>query len=188
MFPQIDSTRLAREICERHRAREVRDENPEKRMHLRGFPPHDYAQRIARESPCLTKAVVEVADIVLLHEVGVVSENGDRRRGGLHLRRVIELHFTSRGLRRLLPRDKCLEGRVDLRRSDALLPLGVDIENHAQQLGDTLSRKRRKKNERNELEERSFRFTFPLEFASVVRLRFREVHLLYDDVQHSSRL
>ncbi len=38
------------------------------------------AQRIAGESPRIAKAVVEIADVVLLDEIGMVAEDGDRRR------------------------------------------------------------------------------------------------------------
>ena len=41
------------------------------------------------------ESVVQIADVVLLHEIGRVAEDRDRRRMRLDLRRVVELH--SRG-------------------------------------------------------------------------------------------
>ena len=71
--------------------------------------PQNYAQWITGESPGLSKAIVQVSHVVLLHEVGIVAEHRDRRRRGLDLRRVVELHFAPGRLRRLTARDELLE-------------------------------------------------------------------------------
>src|SRR4026209_2505410 len=102
MLSQIHSPRAPSEVRERYRAGQIRDQQPEKRMHLRRFPPHHDAQRASSKSPRCTKSVVEIADVMLLDEVGVVSENGDRRGRRLDLRCIVELHLSTRGLRRLL--------------------------------------------------------------------------------------
>ena len=67
----------------------------------------------------LAEAVVQEADVVLLHEVGVVAEHGDRRRRDFHLRGVVELHLEAGRLRRLATGEQFAEAIVDLAGGDA---------------------------------------------------------------------
>src|SRR6476661_4887349 len=84
------------------------------------LPAHQHAERIAGELPRLAEAVVEEADVVLLDEIGMVAEHGDRRRLDAHLRRVIQHHLPAGGLRRLTPREQLGQTLVHLRRRDPL--------------------------------------------------------------------
>src|SRR6266542_6999965 len=134
-------------------------------MHLSRLPPHDDAQRTAGETPSLPESVVEVSDVMLLHQVGVVAEHRDGRRSRLDLRSIVELDLPARCLRWLPACDKGLESGVHLRCRDSLLPFGLDVQNHAEDLAHSLSREGRKKDERHELEERSLLLALLLELV-----------------------
>src|SRR5262245_13685593 len=90
------------------------------------LPTHQYPQRIAGELPRLAESVVEEADVVLLDELRMVPEDGDGRRLDAHLRRVVQLHLATSGLRRLTPREHLGEPLVDLRGGDPLPPFLLD--------------------------------------------------------------
>ena len=63
---------------------------------------------------------------MLLDEIGMIAEHGDRRRLHAHLRRVVQLHLAAGGLRRLASREQLGEALVHLRRRHALPALLVD--------------------------------------------------------------
>src|SRR5688500_1146394 len=65
------------------------------------FPAHHDEKRRTGKSPELAESVVEVADVMLLYEVGMIAEHGDRRRCDLDLRGVVEANFPARRLWRL---------------------------------------------------------------------------------------
>ena len=60
------------------------------------LPAHHDVQRVPRESLRFAEAVVQIPDVVLLHEIGMVAEDRDGRRRGLDLRRVVELDLDAR--------------------------------------------------------------------------------------------
>src|SRR5881275_849517 len=103
---------------------------------------HQDAQRIAHELPRLAKAVVQEPDVMLLDRIGVIAEYRDGRRQHTHLRRVVELHLTTRHLRRLPPREQFTESLVHLRRGDALVAFVVDELDEVEHLGHALTSER----------------------------------------------
>src|SRR5258708_892457 len=117
---------------------------------------HQNAQRVPRERIRLSKTVVEKPDVVLLYEIRVVPEHRDRGRRDLDLRRVVELHFPTGGLGRLAPREQFGEALVDLRRRNSCLALRRNPSDDVQDLRDALARLRRRKEERNKLQEGRF--------------------------------
>src|SRR5258708_24871201 len=155
-------------------------------MHLRRFPPHHYAERTSGESPRFAKSVVEIPDVMLLNEIWVVSEDGNRRRGSLDLRCVIELHFATCCLGRLSSRNQRLERRVHLRCCDPFFPFRIDVNDEVQQLRNALACESRKKNERDEFEERRFFLAFLLKLVGGIRLFLCDVPLVHRDDQAAS--
>src|SRR5690242_8716247 len=142
MLSQVNSFRFPSQIGERDRAREIRDQHPDKGMHLCGFPPHHDAEWTAGESPGFAKAIVEIPHVMLLHEIGIVAEYSDCRRRGLDLSGVVELHFPPRCLRRLPARNELLELRINLRRRDSLLSLRINLQNRIENLCHSLASER----------------------------------------------
>ncbi len=67
------------------------------------------------------KPLCRIAHVVLLDEIGVVAEHGDRRRRGLDLRRVVQLDLAAGRLRRLPAREQLAELRRSL--SDVVMRL-----------------------------------------------------------------
>ena len=120
---------------------------------------------------------------MLLHEVGIVAEDGDDWRSGLHLRRIIQLHLASSCLRRLSPADDLPQGRIHLRRADPLVALGVDLEDQLENSRHSLSTYRRCENERHELEKWRLLVRLLLELRRRVVLLLLEVPLVNDDDQ-----
>src|SRR5262249_14403965 len=118
-----------------------------------GFPFEHDTQRIPGESPERSKAVVEISHVVLLDQVRRVAEDGDRRRRGLDLRRVVEFDLAPRRLWRLASRQQFAELRVHLGGADALGTLLFDLLENLQHTRDALSSQSRRKQERHELQE-----------------------------------
>ena len=112
---------------------------PKPRERSRGLPAHHHAQRVAGEPPRLTKAVVQVTDVVLLHEVGVVAEHRDGRRRRLHLCCVHEPNLAARGLWWLATSQQLLESLVHLRRRDALAAFCFNLVDYVQHLRHALA-------------------------------------------------
>src|SRR5207237_439157 len=107
---------------------EISDEDADYRRHLRGFAPHDDAERVATKTPRFAESVVEVANVMLLHQIRVVAKYCNYWRCGFHLRCVIQLDLPSCRLRRLPATDDLLQRRVYLRSADALVPLSIHFE------------------------------------------------------------
>ena len=82
----------------------------------------------------------------------MIAEERKRRWRGLHLRGVVQLHFSARGLRRLQSGDDFLQRVIDLRRGDAARTLRLHLERDIQHLVHTLARQRRREQERHETE------------------------------------
>src|SRR6478735_10313049 len=87
----------------------------------------EHAQRIAGELPRFAEAVVEEANVMLLDEIRMVPEHGDRRRLHADLRRVVQLDLAARRLRRLTTREHLRQTLVHLRRRDPLPTFLVDV-------------------------------------------------------------
>src|SRR5687768_10685997 len=137
-----------------YRACQVRDEDADYRRHLRGFSAHDYSKRIPAKSPGLAEAIMQVAHVVLLNKIWIVSEHSNHRRRCLHLRGIVQLDLTPCCLRRLAATDDLLERRVHLRCADTFVPLGVDLEEQLENFRHPLSTQRGSKYERHELQKR----------------------------------
>src|SRR3712207_5724646 len=118
--------------------------------------PEQDPQRVAREAPRLSEPVVEVSHVVLLHELGVVTEDGDRRRRRLDLGGVVELDLATSRLRWLAPRDELPQPLVDLVRLDALFALLGDAQQQVEYALHSLPGQRRREDERDEPEEGRF--------------------------------
>ena len=119
---------------------DVRDQDRDARIHLGcGLPPtaHDDAQRVAGPSPRGAKAVVQVPHVVVLDEVRMIAEDGDRRAA------------RPRPAWRTSSRTSCPAACGGWRRATsassvaltcggryALLPLGSDFEHDVERLRD----------------------------------------------------
>src|SRR5205814_9179830 len=99
---------------------------------------------------------MQVTHVVLLHELRMISEYGDRRRRRLHLRRVIQSYFAPGSLRRLETGEQLAQSLIDLSRCDALLPFFIDGENAAANARHSQARLARRAEERHEAQGRRF--------------------------------
>ena len=98
----------------RYRAGEVGNDDAKDWRHLRSLPPHDDAERITAKSPRFAEAVVQIPDVMLLHQVRIVAEDCDHWRRSLDLRGVIQLDLATRCLRWLAPADDLFQrGALD---------------------------------------------------------------------------
>src|SRR5690349_16735053 len=82
---------------------------------------------------------MQISHVVLLYELGVISEHRDRWRSGLDLRCVVQLHLTSCCLRRLSPSEELTEAFVHLSRRHALPALLLHLHEKVENAGDTLA-------------------------------------------------
>src|SRR5690606_2531832 len=79
VLSQVDSLRPAGQVSRWERAREIGQRERDRGMHSVLAPEND-PERVAQETESRTEAVMQEANIVLLHECWLASENHDHRR------------------------------------------------------------------------------------------------------------
>src|SRR6476469_7340537 len=139
-----------------------------------------HAERIAGELPRLSEAVVQEAHVVLLDEIGMVPEHGDRRRLHAHLRGIVQLHLAAGGLRRLTPSEQLGQPLVHLRRRDALPTLVIDELDEIEDLRYTLTGERRCEEEGHPVEKRRLLTRRLLELGARLVVLLGEIPLVDD--------
>src|SRR5689334_1766153 len=188
VLSEIDAANSSGDVRRRDRSGQISDEDADYRRHLGRLATHDDAQRVAAKPPRFAEAVVEVANVMLLHQIRIVAKHRDHRWRGLDLRRVIQLDLSARCLRRLPPTNDLFQRRIYLRSADALVPLCVDLEQQLQNLRHTLATQRRREHERDEFQERRLVLRFLLEPGGGVVFLFLEIPFVDDDDQSSAAL
>src|ERR1700694_2988150 len=188
VFSQIDAAKLSGKIRRRNRAGEIREYDADYRRHLCRLSTHDDAEGIAAESPRFAKAVVQIANVVLLYEVGIVSKDGDHWRCRLDLGGVVQLDLSSGGLRGLASPNDLGQRGIHLRSADPLVALRIHFQQQLEDLGHSLSAQGRSKHERDELEEWSFLPCLFLESGRRVVLLLLQVPLVDDDYESATAL
>src|SRR5690606_2777036 len=147
VLSQVDSLRPAGQVSRWERPREIGQRERDRGMHSVLAPEND-PERVAQETESRTEAAMQEANIVLLHECWLASENHDHRRRNLGLRGVVELHLTTGRLRRLPARQQLLQHHVHVCGVNALVPFGVHLEKKIEHLVNALAGESRTENER----------------------------------------